>query len=193
MSQFVHVTKQGAIASPSGRTALTAGPGAAGLGPSGPRRWRVRVLGPAEVAQHAASIVRLTREEQARQEGQLLRDIDIDSYLDKLLAKADLAVLEVAHRCCGFCAFYTYLPGLGTAFITLFLVSPDVRRNGMARDMLKVVAASAAQRGFHSLTLRVRDDNASAIRFYLAQGFQVVDRHERDLEMRLEMTAFGAG
>ncbi|WP_445001033.1 GNAT family N-acetyltransferase [Halomonas mongoliensis] len=151
------------------------------------------MLGSGEVAHHSASIVRLAHEEQARQAGKLLRDIDIDAYLDKLLAKADLAVLEVDHRCCGFCAFYTYLPDLGTAFITLFLVAPDVRRNGMARDMLEVVAASAAQRGFHSLTLRVRDDNAPAIRFYLAQGFKVLGRHDGDLEMRLEMTAFGTG
>ncbi|WP_416137143.1 GNAT family N-acetyltransferase [Halomonas sp. HK25] len=150
------------------------------------------MLAPREVASYAANIGRLTRDEQASQAGALLRDVDLDAYLDKLMTRADVAVLEVERHCRGFCAFYTYEPALGVAFITLFLVAPDVRRNGMARGLLEVVAASALQRGFRYLTLRVRDDNAPAIRFYLGQGFRIAGRHQTDLEMTLEMTRFVA-
>lgn len=153
------------------------------------RRWGARVLAPHEVADYAVDIRQLTRNEQERQAGELLKGVDLDGYLDKILAKADFAVLNVEGKCCGFCAFYTYEPALETAFITLFLVAPDVRRNGMARGVLEVVAGSALQYGFRYLTLRVRQHNILAIRFYLAQGFRIVRRDDGDIEMTLEMTA----
>ncbi|WP_197038399.1 GNAT family N-acetyltransferase [Billgrantia saliphila] len=146
-------------------------------------------MAPHEVAEYVADIRQLTRDEQERQAGELLKGIDLDNFLDKVLAKADFAVLNVEGKCCGFCAFYTYEPALEAAFITLFLVTPDVRRSGMARGVLEVVAGAALQYGFRYLTLRVRQDNIPAIRFYLGQGFRIVRRHERDIEMSLEMTA----
>jgi ribosomal protein S18 acetylase RimI-like enzyme len=153
------------------------------------KRWRARVLGPHEVADYETDIRQLTRDEQKRQAGDLIKGVDLDNFLDKLLSKADFAVLDVEGRCCGFCAFYTYEPALEAAFITLFLVTPDVRRSGMARGVLEVVAGATLQHGFRYLTLRVRQDNIPAIRFYQGQGFRITKRYEREFEMSLEMTA----
>lgn len=153
------------------------------------KRWEARLLTPHEVADYGGNIRQLTRDEQERQAGELIGGIDLEGYLDKILANADFAVLNVEGKCCGFCAFYTYEPALDAAFITLFLVAPDVRRNGMARGVLEVVAETALQHGFRYLTLRVRQNNILAIRFYLGQGFRIVRRHDRNIEMTLEMTA----
>ncbi|KAA0012853.1 GNAT family N-acetyltransferase [Billgrantia pellis] len=153
------------------------------------RKWGARVLAPHEVAKYAADIRQLTRNEQERQAGELLKGVGLDDFLDKILARADFAVLNVEGKCCGFCAFYTYEPALDTAFITLFLVTPNVRRSGMARSVLEVVAGAALQYGFRYLTLKVRQDNTPAIHFYLSQGFQIAERHGGDIVMSLEMTA----
>ncbi|HSP57960.1 MAG TPA: GNAT family N-acetyltransferase [Halomonas sp.] len=152
------------------------------------KKWEARLLSPHEVADYVVDIRQLTRDEQERQAGELIGGIDLDGYLDKILAKADFAVLNAEGKCCGFCAFYTYEPALDAAFITLFLLAPEVRRNGMARGVLEVVAKSALQHGFRYLTLRVRQNNFLAIRFYLGQGFRIVRRHDRNIEMTLEMT-----
>ena len=152
------------------------------------RRWQARVLSSNEIVDYVASIKQLTLDEQKRQAGDLIEGIDLESYLDKILSRADFAVLNVEGMCCGFCAYYTYKPELRSAFITLFLVKPEVRRVGMARGILEVVASSALQGGFRYLKLRVRQDNVPAIRFYLSQGFLVTGRHASDIEMTLSLT-----
>jgi len=155
----------------------------------GMKKWKSRLLAHQEVVEYAASIRQLTRDEQVRQGGALLRGVDLDAYLDRILARADFAVLSNEGKCVGFCAFYTYDPALDSAFITLLLLAPSVRRSGLARGMLEAVASSSLQKGFRYLTLRVRDDNMPAIRFYLGQGFRVNGREGSDLKMTLEMTA----
>lgn len=104
------------------------------------KKWRVRVLAQQEVPNYAAALRKLAHAEQARQGGKLLEGVDIDEYIEKLEGRAELAVLEVEGKCCGFCAFYTYDPTLDEAFVALFLVAPEVRRNGMARGILEAVA-----------------------------------------------------
>ncbi|MGQ4879408.1 GNAT family N-acetyltransferase [Billgrantia sp. LNSP4103-1] len=153
------------------------------------RRWKARVLAPYEVANYVADIRQLAQDEQERQAGELLKGVEFDNHLDKILSKADFAVLDVEGKCCGFCAFYTYEPATEAAFITLFLVTPDVRRSGMARGVLEAVAGAALQCGLRYLKLRVRQDNVPAIRFYQGQGFRFVKRYGKDIEMSLEMTA----
>jgi ribosomal protein S18 acetylase RimI-like enzyme len=155
----------------------------------GIKKWKARLLAHQEVAEYATSIRQLTRDEQVRQGGTLLRGVDLDAYLDRILARAEFAVLSREGKCVGFCAFYTYDSALDSAFITLFLMAPSVRRTGLARGMLEAVVSSSLQRGFRYLTLRVRDDNMPAIRFYLGQGFCIKGRVGSDLEMTLEMTA----
>lgn len=158
-----------------------------------PRKWRVRVLAQHEVPDYAPALRKLAHAEQARQDGRLLDGVAVDEYIEKLEGKAELAVLEVDGKCCGFCAFYTYDPTLDEAFIALFLVAPEVQRNGMARGILESVAASALQKGFRYLALRVREDNYQAIQFYLSQGFLMAGQHGKDYAMRLEMTALSVG
>ena len=150
--------------------------------------WNTRVLVSSEHALYADELRRLTHEEQARQQGELVHGVDIDAYVTKILEQADIAVLIVEGHLAGFCAFYTYDPGQPSAFITLFILAPETRHCGMAEPLLEVAAAAAVAKGFGTLTLRVRHRNWSAIRFYLRQGFRESGRFGRDLEMCMPLT-----
>ncbi|WP_299231252.1 GNAT family N-acetyltransferase [uncultured Halomonas sp.] len=152
--------------------------------------FSVRVLAPREHALYADALRRLTHEEQARQqgEGEWMQAADLDAYLNEVLEHAEIAVITVDGCLVGFCAFYTDDPGQPSAFITLFLLAPEIRRRGMVRPLLEATAAAAVAKGFGSLTLRVRHKDWQAIRFYLRQGFRESGRHGHELEMRLDLT-----
>ncbi|MDT0499428.1 MULTISPECIES: GNAT family N-acetyltransferase [unclassified Halomonas] len=155
---------------------------------AGSSSWNTRVLAPSEHSLYADELRRLTHEEQARQQGELVHGIDLDAYVTKILEKADIAVLIVDGHLAGFCAFYTYDPGRPSAFITLLLLASEGRRGGMARSLLEATAALAVARGFDCLTLQISHRDWPAIRFYLRQGFRESGRYGRDLEMCLDLT-----
>jgi len=51
-------------------------------------------------------------------------------------------------------------------------VAPDVRRSGIARDLMLVLAATASRRGASRMTLEVRAGNDAAIALYASLGFE---------------------
>ena len=53
-------------------------------------------------------------------------------------------------------------------------VSPDARRQGIARALLRELLARAAERALAFVTLEVRASNAPAIALYAQAGFESV-------------------
>ncbi len=60
---------------------------------------------------------------------------------------------------------------LGEADMMNVAVSPDYRRKGIAKQLLRSLQQSLAEREVHSLTLEVRRSNESAIALYAKEGF----------------------
>ena len=60
---------------------------------------------------------------------------------------------------------------LDEGYITNVAVSPDCRRQGVARALLDELKACAAQAGLSFVTLEVRASNAPAIALYEGAGF----------------------
>lgn len=58
-------------------------------------------------------------------------------------------------------------------------VDPDVRRRGVASELLDEVVARARTAGADRVLLEVREGNAGAIAFYAARGFAEIDRRPR--------------
>ena len=73
-----------------------------------------------------------------------------------------------AHHLAGFAIMQF---GEERAHLSLLAVRPDCQRLGIGRRMLHWLTESALTAGIVSVHLELRESNASARRFYLAQGF----------------------
>jgi Acetyltransferases len=123
------------------------------------------------------SMQSLIREEQARQHNRFVVGIDLDSYIAKLDAHAEILSDCVSDRCRGFVAFYCNDETTKQAFITLVLVHPRDRKIGIGRALVDGVLALARGRGFTSCRLEVAELNDGARSMYASLGFQVVESH----------------
>jgi ribosomal protein S18 acetylase RimI-like enzyme len=121
-------------------------------------------------------IKRLILEEQARQANRFVETSDLDAYLDKLDAHAEILSVTHGPRCRGFVAYYCNDPSTRQAFITLVLVAPDARGTGLGKALVLGVLEVCRQRGFTTCRLEVRDDNAAACAMYRSLGFSAVGR-----------------
>ncbi|MBB3229593.1 GNAT family N-acetyltransferase [Halomonas stenophila] len=149
---------------------------------------RIWHAGPGEIAGWELPLRRLVREEQARQAGALIRGVDLDAYLDRVVARGEFVLLTLDEHLGGFCAFYAFDPALDSAFITLFVVAPEGRGLGLAEAMLACVATQARQRGYRYLTLWVGEDNVPALRFYRRQGFRVLAHDDEKGQVFVRLT-----
>ena len=57
------------------------------------------------------------------------------------------------------------------AMVTTFFVAPFARGHGLARGLLRAIDERAAERGFESIELNVRDTQKAAISLYESHGF----------------------
>jgi ribosomal-protein-alanine N-acetyltransferase len=96
------------------------------------------------------------------------------------LANTDVARLYIANAADGavvaYCACWLIFDEL---HINSLAVDEDVRRRGVARQLLREVFRDAIRAGARSATLEVRRSNEAARRLYLSLGF-VVDTVRRD-------------
>jgi len=69
--------------------------------------------------------------------------------------------------------------GPGRASVSLFCVDPAYRSKGIGSMMLSRFRQSAMMEGIGTIQLEVKENNASAIRFYTRNGFTVTERLER--------------
>ena len=60
-----------------------------------------------------------------------------------------------------------------TAHIAQVIVDPSLRRRGLARDLIEMTCALAADAGCTRITLLVAEDNAPALGLYRAAGFDI--------------------
>lgn len=124
-------------------------------------------------------------EEQHRQAGRLLPIDNVEEYIDKILVNADFLCLHTSDKCLGFVAYYCKDSTTPDAFITLFVLAPEVRGSGLAASLLNGVTAQSRQHDCSLLKLWVHKNNAGALRFYHRQGFRSCARREHMLLMQL--------
>jgi len=120
------------------------------------------------------SIRSLILDEQARQANRFIEGVDLDDYLNKLGAMAEILSDSTAGRCRGFVAYYCNDLATKQVFVTLVLVNPLDRGLGIGGALLSCVLALARARGFTSCRLEVSRDNEPAQAFYRSLGFRHV-------------------
>ena len=64
----------------------------------------------------------------------------------------------------------------GQAEILTLAIDPAARRQGLARQILDITETELADQGVDTLFLEVAEDNAPAIAFYKAAGFEPIGR-----------------
>lgn len=133
----------------------------------------------------AENIKTLIREEQARQSGRFVEGVELEAYLARLDARAEIHAESEGERCRGFVAFYCNNTATRKAYITLVLVAPQDRAAGLGRTLVTAVLDDCRSRGFTSCGLEVRSDNTAALAMYQSLGFATVD--ERDGKQLLDL------
>jgi len=125
----------------------------------------------------------LIREEQARQGGAFLgRSVVLAEYLAKLGARAEILAHMEGGRCRGAVAFYCNDVVCQKAFITVVVVDPRDRGQGIGEALVSYVLQTARRRGFVACRLEVQKANHPALALYEAGGFRIVeDRGDREL------------
>ena len=76
---------------------------------------------------------------------------------------------------CGYVGCQTVLD---EGYITNVAVSPDFRRQGIARALIEALLAKARENGLAFVTLEVRESNAPAIALYTGAGFAPVGKRK---------------
>ncbi|XKE43999.1 GNAT family N-acetyltransferase [Halomonas organivorans] len=135
-------------------------------------------------------ISRLIYLEQGRQEGKLIEHVALERFLDKISRDAEFVVSYTDNKILGFSAFYTYDQSIDCSFITLFLVAPEARGKGVARSLLHEVAIDSFRKGFDYVTLHVRRDNITALRFYEKNGFIIEGGYGNQLHLKVSVRHF---
>jgi ribosomal protein S18 acetylase RimI-like enzyme len=130
-----------------------------------------------------AEVEVLIRAEQARRGDEFIdARVALDDFLAKLGERAELLVLQEGTRCRGVVAFYCNDTARRFAYVTLVVVDPQDRGQGIGEALVAGVLALARKRGFATCRLEVRNDNLAARALYSTLGFQLVeDRGDRAL------------
>jgi ribosomal protein S18 acetylase RimI-like enzyme len=123
------------------------------------------------------SIKLIIREEQTRQDGRFI-NIEMEDYLVKLDAKAEIVADFIEDRCRGFVAYYCNNFDSKIAFITLILVNPLDRGQGLGQALTAFVLNVAKSRGFKACRLEVHKANQLAYDMYKSNGFTFVSTRD---------------
>jgi ribosomal protein S18 acetylase RimI-like enzyme len=125
----------------------------------------------------------LIRAEQARLGDEFIdATTPLDHFLAKLGAHAEVLALSAGARCRGAVAFYCNDTVRRIAYVTLVVVDPQDRGQGIGEVLVSGVLALARKRGFATCRLEVRKENRAARALYAALGFHLAaDRGDREL------------
>jgi ribosomal protein S18 acetylase RimI-like enzyme len=88
-------------------------------------------------------------------------------------------IAEEGKHLCGFAIVeWTREPGRIAAYIQTIEVAPERRGQGVGRELLRRVEASATAAGAHLIWLHVDAENGAATRLYEANGYRIEGREE---------------
>ena len=120
------------------------------------------------------AIKRLIVEEQRRQSDRFIEVVDLEAYLQKLDARAEILSVTEGEHCRGVVAYYCNDVSTRQAFITLVLIAPEDRGSGLGKALVNGVLEICRHRGFATCRLEVRGDNVAATAMYRSLGFMPI-------------------
>ncbi|UXY14481.1 GNAT family N-acetyltransferase [Chitiniphilus purpureus] len=112
---------------------------------------------------------------------------NLEDYLKKIDANAEIIVHDAPGQCAGLTFFYCNDMVAKRCFVSMLIVSPAYRRQGIARSMLGYVMSIAVARGFKTCELEVKQCNRAAIDLYDGLGFVAVQQRDTKILMQKEL------
>ena len=106
-----------------------------------------------------------------------------ENMLREELGKGIFLVAEQDGRTAGYVGCQTVLD---EGYITNVAVSPDFRRQGIARALIAELTAKAEENKLAFVTLEVRESNLAARRLYEKNGFEIVGKRKNYYEKPAE-------
>ena len=106
-----------------------------------------------------------------------------ENMLREELGKGIFLVAEQDGRTAGYVGCQTVLD---EGYITNVAVSPDFRRQGIARALIAELTAKAGENKLAFVTLEVRESNLAARRLYEKNGFETVGKRKNYYEKPAE-------
>jgi ribosomal-protein-alanine N-acetyltransferase len=106
-----------------------------------------------------------------------------ENMLREELGKGIFLVAEQDGRTAGYVGCQTVLD---EGYITNVAVSPDFRRQGIARALIAELTAKAGENKLAFVTLEVRESNLAARRLYEKNGFEIVGKRKNYYEKPAE-------
>lgn len=110
---------------------------------------------------------------------------DVDKYVDKISSFAEILTHYEGGKLTGCIAYYCNDAIERNAFVSLIVVAPDSRGNGLADMLLGAVILLARKRGMKKVCLEVKRENGRALRFYEKRGFSI--KEELKMSYALEL------
>ena len=105
----------------------------------------------------------------------VLSDQEIDTYIRKISDLAEISSLTEVGGIKGFIAFYCNDPAKDSAFITMLIVNPSCRGQGIGHALVSFVLSIMRTRLFRVCRLQVHQDNIAAIKLYENCGFIIIE------------------
>ena len=106
-----------------------------------------------------------------------------ENMLREELGKGIFLVAEQDGKTAGYVGCQTVLD---EGYITNVAVSPDFRRQGIARALIAELTAKAGENKLAFVTLEVRESNLAARRLYEKNGFEIVGKRKNYYEKPAE-------
>jgi ribosomal protein S18 acetylase RimI-like enzyme len=131
-------------------------------------------------------IHRLIIAEQARQKNRFI-DADVEEYIAKLFDKAQFSISIDRGVCHGFVAYYCNDETKKIVYISLLLVAPTSRNEGLAQSLILFVLNTARAKGFSKCLIEVAKGNIAATRLYAKLGFSILEDRNDKLLLHIEI------
>lgn len=104
---------------------------------------------------------------------EIILNISINDYTDKIYEKAELYEWWVNNYLVGLIAIYTNKGNLSPSFISLVSIFDEFSSKGFGTKLMQFLIEDLKNNGFHSIELEVKKDNLIAINFYKKIGFVI--------------------
>lgn len=131
-----------------------------------------------------SEIEALLRAEQ--EASQVVRGVDFDEYIDKIGEKAEILALY-ENGCRGFVAYYCNNLETKAGFITMVVVHPQCRGQGIAKSLIGAVLDIMRGRGFVTCSMEVHETNTAAQELYRALGFRLSSKKAESFILNMDL------
>ena len=119
-------------------------------------------------------------------EPSLSGELNLLEYARKLATHALFYEARMSNSRVGLIACYCNDIMNRTGFITHVAIAPDLRGSGLAGELLKYAIGHVTEKGFKTIRLEVGLHNIRAQRFYLRNGFDVMQGQGRKDTLLME-------